>query len=248
MANARSPNYPAIGLQSAIDRLAIVYEKEHTHKAPSDVMARALGYQGLNGKSLTLLSALKKFGLLDEIGKELKVSNDGLIILAEPASSLERAEAIRRAAFAPTLFEELRKTYGETVPSDENLRAFLLRKGFIQSAVDAPIRAYRETIALVNSLPKAENAGIRDLEEDSALEYQAQHQQKAVEEKKTAATMSNAVMPNGKQVGSAIPVGPNSSMTILADGEVTQEGLQRLMDYIKLIKDWFPETAKATGD
>jgi hypothetical protein len=44
----------------------------------------------------------------------------------------------------------------------------------------------------------------------------------------------------GKQVGSAIPVSDECSMTIVADGVVTQEGLERLKQYIDLIKTWFP--------
>lgn len=169
MAKARSPNYPAISLPEAIERIRKVYDKEHTHKAPSDVIAKALGYAGINGKSLGILSALKKYGLLEEIGKELKVSQDGLLILVDPTHSLERAAAIRRAAFAPVLFEEIKKNYGESVPSDENLRSFLLKKGFLQSAVDAPIRAYRETIGLVNSLPKEDNSDIPNEEQETAM-------------------------------------------------------------------------------
>jgi hypothetical protein len=157
MAKPRSPNYPAISLPDAIDRARKIYEKEHTHKAPSEVMAKALGYNGLNGKSLGVLSALKKYGLLEEIGQELKIGQDTLTILVDPPHSLERANAIRRAAFLPVLFEDIRKNYGDTIPSDENLRAFLLKKGFIPSAVDSPIRSYRETIGLVNSLVKDDN-------------------------------------------------------------------------------------------
>jgi len=207
MANARSPNYPAIGLQSAIDRAAKIYEKEHTHKAPSDVVAKALGYQGLNGKSLTVLSALKKYGLLEDIGKELKISQDALIILVEPQSSLERAAAIRRAAFAPVLFDEIRKNYGETIPSDENLRAFLLRKGFLSSAVDAPIRAYRETIGLVNSLPKEDNSEIPGDEAPLGMNSETQTDKPKTPPAKITPQSGGAMaLPNGKQVGSAIPV------------------------------------------
>lgn len=245
MANARSPNYPAFGLPEGIDRARKVYDREHTHKAPKEVIAKALGYQGINGKSLTVLSTLKKYGLLEEVGKDLKISTDALTILVEPISSLERAEAIRRAAFAPVLFDEIRKTYGETIPSDENLRSFLLRKGFLQAAVDAPIRAYRETIGLVNSLPKEENGEIPETDKVSPMntEVQSGKPNPAAAQNPASASLKGAgaafAIPNGKQVGSAIPVSPTCSMTIIADGEVTQEGLERLVAYIELIKTWF---------
>lgn len=243
MANARSPNYPAFGLPEGIERARKVYDREHTHKAPKEVIAKALGYQGINGKSLTVLSTLKKYGLLEEVGKDLRISADTLTILVEPISSLERADAIRRAAFAPVLFDEIRKTYGDTIPSDENLRSFLLRKGFLQAAVDAPIRAYRETIGLVNSLPKAENGGIPEEhgepDMDTTTVQESSISSLPRNTGKGTATQTQP-LPNGKQVGSAIPVTANCSMTIIADGEVTQAGLERLVAYINLIKDWFP--------
>lgn len=242
MANARSPNYPSMSLPEAIERLEKVYAAEHTHKAPSEVVAKALGYQSLNGKSITVLSTLKKYGLLEEVGKELKVSKDGLIILVDPPDSEERATALRRAAFSPALFEEIRKNYGETVPSDENLRSFLLRRGFLQSAVDAPIRAYRETVALVSSLPKGENPREEDdEEEDDEVESPATGVKPSGGEGAKIPPPGTYRL-GGKQVGSSIPVTAHCSMTIIADGEVTQEGLERLVQYIGLIKNWFPAT------
>ena len=149
---------------------------------------------------------------------------------------------VRRAAFAPVLFDEIRKNYGDSVPSDENLRAFLLRKGFTQSAVDAPIRAYRETIGLVNSLPKMENEEVLDNDEEPTVDTQTQQQQKPDAKRPP---LGGVALANGKQVGSAIPVTPNCSMTIIADGDVTQEGLERLVTYIDLIKTWFPANDKS---
>lgn len=148
---ARSPNYPAISLPKAIDLTAKLYNEAHTHKASSAVVASALGYNGLNGASMGVISALKKYGLIEGVGdNEFKVSKDGLTIVVDPKSSIDRATAILRAAFRPTLFAELRAQYGDKPPkSDEFLRAFLLKKGFVQNVVDIPIRTYRETMELV---------------------------------------------------------------------------------------------------
>lgn len=158
MARVRSPNYPSISLPEAIERVRKVYDREHTHKAAPEVIAKALGYAGVNGSSLSVMSAMKKYGLLEEVGDGWKVSPDALMILVDPPDSTDRADAIRRAAQAPALFATLLGEYGEKAPSDENLRAFLLKRGFAQSAVDAPIKAYRETLEFVSRLPGAYNA------------------------------------------------------------------------------------------
>lgn len=154
MAKVRSPNYPALGLPDAIAKADMVYKKEHTHKASQEVIAKAMGYSGLNGSSMVAISALRKFGLLEESGDGLKISKDALTILVDPKDSIERAKAIQRAAFLPALFADFKSEYGSSLPSDENIRAFLIKRGFSPSTVDAPIRTYRDTLSLVTELQK----------------------------------------------------------------------------------------------
>jgi hypothetical protein len=147
---ARSPNYPQIGLRKAIELAGVVYKAAHTAKAPASTIAAALGYNSLNGSSLGILSALKKYGLLESVGEDLRVSREGLTILVDPPSSADRAKAILHAAFRPALFADLRKEYGDNPPkSDDFLRAFLLKRGFLMSVVDVPIKTYRDTMSMV---------------------------------------------------------------------------------------------------
>jgi len=239
MARVRSPNYPAIGLPEAIERARKIYEKEHTHKAASDVVAKAIGYSGLNGKSLTVISALKKYGLLEEAGKDLRISQAALTILVDPPNSQERISAIRKAATEPTLFAELQKQYGDTLPSDENLRSYLLKRNFGLGAVDVPIRAYRETMSLVTGLPRENNKTPTE---------QAKPREKPREQVMETAT-GLFEMPDGeaqfalvgRQVGASIPVTNVCSVSIVANGPVTQDGLDTLKKYIDLIKPSFPK-------
>ncbi|MGN7984666.1 hypothetical protein [Burkholderia sp. 22313] len=149
MAKARSPNYPALSLRKSLEFAGKVYAKNHTHKAEPIVVAQAMGYSGLNGKSLSAISALKKFGLLEDVDKQLRIARSALTILVEPSTSAERAETLVEAAFLPDLFAELRAEYGDVAPSDELLRSYLLRRGFLLATVDLPIRAYRETLEMV---------------------------------------------------------------------------------------------------
>lgn len=154
MAKVRSPNYPSIGLGAAIEKAELVYRKEHTHRADQEVIAKALGYKSLNGASMAVISSLRKYGLLEESEGGLRISTDALTILVDPKASKDRIEALKRAAFLPTLFSELRKEYGEGAPSDENLRSFLLKRGFSPNTVEAPIKSYRDTLTLVGEVTK----------------------------------------------------------------------------------------------
>ena len=70
MAKARSPGYPAIGLKEAVEKAKGIYEEDYQNPIPRVVAAQHMGYASLNGKSLGVLSALIKYGLLEGRGDE----------------------------------------------------------------------------------------------------------------------------------------------------------------------------------
>jgi hypothetical protein len=144
----RSPNYPALSLPDAIEKVTALYRAQHTHAAPREVVAKGIGYNSLNGASASAISALLKYGLLERIGDEGKVSERALRIL-HPHSPEERGTAIREAALEPPLFAELNQRFPGRVPNDELLRNYLIRNGFAPSAVTSVITSYRETSEMV---------------------------------------------------------------------------------------------------
>ncbi len=149
MAKARSPEYPAISLKEAIDRVKLVYDKDYQNRLPKKVIAAHLGYKSLSGASLPILYALAKYGLLEGRGDETRVSDLAVSIIAHPPGAAERVEALKRAAVLPELFAELDGRFPEGA-SEQALRSYLLTNKFIPSAADAAIRAYLETKSLVN--------------------------------------------------------------------------------------------------
>lgn len=164
MARVRSPNFPVISLPAAIDRIQKIYAVEQTIPATRETIAKHLGYSGMNGASLKIISALSKYGLLEEVkDKNLRISQLALAIL-HPANDQEKVDALKQAAGGPILFQKLNTQFEGRRPSDTNLRSWLLRNGFATSAVDSVITAYSETMDLVGGIedvyqaPKAEQA------------------------------------------------------------------------------------------
>lgn len=145
----RSPNYPSMGLQEAINRVGGLYKVQHLHYAPREVVAKGLGYSSLNGASATAISALLKYGLLERSGEDLRVSDRAMCIL-HPHNQREKEDAIREAAFSPSLFAELMEKFPGQMPNDDLLRNYLIRRGFAESALGAVISAYRETSDMVS--------------------------------------------------------------------------------------------------
>ena len=142
----RSPNYPSLSLPEALDKVRLIYQIQHTHGAPREVVVKSMGYAGINGASATAISALSKYGLLEGRGDEIRVSDRAMRFL-NPLNDQERSEAILEAAREPLLFQELTEKFPGPLPNEEVLRNYLIRNGFAPAAVSGVILAYRETLA-----------------------------------------------------------------------------------------------------
>ena len=103
----RSPNYPMVSLDEAIKRVKTIYDLEHTHTTAPKVVAEAMGYGGLNGTSRSMISALKKYGLLEVEGDGLRVTSDSVDILELPPNDPIAQEARKRAAFKTGLVRRI---------------------------------------------------------------------------------------------------------------------------------------------
>jgi len=157
----RSPNYPSMSLEDAIAKTKAVYEQEHKNAAPREVVAAALGYNGLNGASLSRIAALASYGLLEKAGSgSLKVSPDAVSVLVLDEGHPTREAALQRLAFTPKLFAELRERFGDQLPSNINLKHFLIQeKDFLPKAADEVIRIYRENLELVTAVEEPYDGG-----------------------------------------------------------------------------------------
>jgi hypothetical protein len=145
MAKARSPSYPSISLREAVEKIQRVYNQDYQNAIPRAIVAQHMGYQGINGKSLGILAAIAKYGLLEGRGNESRVSDLGVRIIAHPPGSTDRLLALLEAAGRPELFAELDARFAGGKGSDQGIRAYLLTQKFIPSGADLAIRAYRET-------------------------------------------------------------------------------------------------------
>jgi hypothetical protein len=150
MARIRSPNYPQVELQDAVDLVRTIFGKEGQNFTPREVVAELLGYSSVNGASEKKMSAITAYGLLDRNSeRELRVSDLAMKIL-HPENEQEEIGALAEAALSPNLFQEIHEKWPDTLPSDASLRSYLIRRGFNQNAVDQVIAVFRNTMNLVN--------------------------------------------------------------------------------------------------
>jgi hypothetical protein len=219
VAKVRSPNYPSLTLFEAIDRVRKIYNAEHTHVAAKDVVAKDLGYSTLNGASLTVIGALKRYGFLEDSGDGLKVSANAVTILELEEEDPSYKAAIRTAAYQPTFFSELRSEYGENLPSDGNLRHHLIRKGFQSKAADEVIRIYRDNLELLED------------EEDGYNGPEVITVPAVAAEPETAKTPAPG---KGPVRSYTFALSPDSKVDLVFHGEITDDSLKALRDYVDI--------------
>jgi hypothetical protein len=152
-AKGRSPNYPGIALEAALQRAQQLYERERNNWANYDVVIQHWNYQPKSGSGRIVWAALKKFGLLAEEGtgahKRGRLTDLALAIIQDTRpNSPDRQKSVQEAALAPSVHRDLWEEFGGTLPSDENLHYSLVRnRGFTENGAREFIQEFRATIA-----------------------------------------------------------------------------------------------------
>jgi hypothetical protein len=132
----RSPNFPFIALEVALQRAQAVYSHERRSSAPTVAIAKHWGYSEASSGFKQTLGALKNYGLLvDEpgpSGRMVRLSDLALRILLDTRpDSRERTEYLRQAALTPAVASEVFQRWPEGLPSDHTLTHFLMfERGF----------------------------------------------------------------------------------------------------------------------
>lgn len=147
----RSPRYPGVSLEEAVGLARTIWDAEERNAAPVDVILEHWGYSPKSSAGIIRVAALGYYGLLsfEGSGKQRRgrLSELALDILLEPETSQRRLEAVREAAQKPPVHRDVLAAYPESLPSDDTLRAYLLRDlGFTKNAVNDFISQFRDTV------------------------------------------------------------------------------------------------------
>ena len=147
----RSPSYPDIGLEEAIDKARQLWAEEKRNFAPIHAILGHWGFKPNTGPGLRAVAALKSFDLLNEQGRgenrQARVSDLAFrIIIDDRPDSQEQASALKEAALAPPAIRRLWEEYNGNLPSDSTLRFVLRQRGFSEVGATGLIKVLRNTV------------------------------------------------------------------------------------------------------
>ena len=159
---SRSPSYPILDLERAVEYAQKLYSHAKRHETSRVTVGEAWGMSPTSGSFLTYAAALKQFGFMTSSGtkdqQKYALTGDAERIILDATDSPQKRDAIRRAAVAPKIYNELWGKFGmDSINGgiEENMLQNYLtldRPGprYTLDGARAVIKHYKNTMAFAN--------------------------------------------------------------------------------------------------
>ena len=238
MNRMRSPNYPAIPLDRAIDLVGEIHRKSRANVISREAAAQDMGYSGLTGHSIKLLGALAQFGLVERAGKgDLKVTQIAVDILHGLDENV-RSGAMRVAGAAPKLFQSIYERFPDGIPSENVIRSYLIQLGYADVALTPVIKSFLETNRFLELAAASESHGGDGEDGANSLlpvedEKQIQLPAVIVPAQTPPAQQGGYRIMEGERVVFSEETGAEQYLKLVASGPLDDSLLEALEDYIR---------------
>ena len=229
----RSPGYPMISLEEALQKTNILWEKEKSNPIPKEVALKHLGYKTTLGYSARILSALKQFDLILEEKGDIKLTQNAIDLSIFNPSDDDYNNLLKKIALYPNSYSKIYNEYNGNIPSDDTLRIKLIRDyGFNVDKVQKFLSAFRATINFVH---------LTNDESGNRLIHQEEIQERTQKLDQTISTQQNRqIFQEGQSF--PIPFSNRNKVTILFDKlPVQKEDLEKMKKWIDLFGDSLTE-------
>ena len=150
--DGRSVNYPVVTLEAAIEQARRLWASVRTNMVPIPTAGAAWGYGQKSSGLRSTVSALKQYGLLQDIGeggnRQVRLTDRAVDIVLEAPDSPKRGDAVRAAVLTPKIYREVFDRFPAGLPAqDHAISSFLLRdRDFNRKAVAPFIVGLRANI------------------------------------------------------------------------------------------------------
>ncbi len=142
----KSPNAPAYSLQECLEDSRKVFRVENQVATSRESISEHLNLASQSGPFNRKLSSLRQYGLLEAIGKDLRIG-DLFLRIEHAVDETERWRALREALGRPTIFQRLLAQYEQTgLPSVTNLtNQLIIKHRFTKKNAEVVSRAFLDS-------------------------------------------------------------------------------------------------------
>lgn len=248
----KSPTYPRISLQRAIDLSRRVYDSALTSSLDTPMALNLMGFKGDSGPSRAALASLKQFGLIDGRDQALKVTPLAQSIL-QPMAEDEQRNAIVSAGDNPAIYQSLRSNFGGRLPSDAVLKAFLLRNHqFSGTGAELLVKVFRETENFTSPYRSRGSGDRSPLMQETASSDSSRVELPEMasaadltSNSNSEATLTPRISASSRGDRYVFRISKSADAELILRGRVTSESLDKLAQYIQLMKEDFPSESEA---
>jgi hypothetical protein len=175
----RSPAYPFIPVQKALERVQELYAQESAHPAPLKSAMAAWSYSTKSSGGRQTLATMRYYGLIEVTGegdeRMVKVSELARkIILDKREDDTEKRALIRQVALMPSAHKALFQEYPDGLPSDGTVHHFLVfKKQYNDAAASELLTEFKQTasyVGLYEPHNSVDNDGEKDDNSDAKLD------------------------------------------------------------------------------
>jgi hypothetical protein len=227
-------------LREAVDRVGRLYAADKKAGSPVDAALKHMGFSGPHGKAMVVLSALRKYGLVEDVSGRIVPTQRAIEILVLPETDRRRTQALQDSALSPEIFRELYEQYRETgIPSDETLRSELVAyKGFNPNAVTDFVADFKDSLDFAGLTGNGELSSA--LEEEPEMESVASQSSQGKLRLPDGATGIPAMRAaRGRSYAWALSGDFTAKLDLIGEPQ-SEEDLEALRDYMDI-------TIKALG-
>lgn len=245
----RSPNYPFIGLEAALERTDGLNTEGRGHPVLITTAREKWKYQ--KGAGDRTVAALKAYGLIDVTGsgeqRKLSVSEAGAKIVENHS---QRNQLLKEAVLIPELYKELWEMYKGKLPEDSVIRDFLrFEKKFNKDNIDKFIKQFRESIAFANLtwadiINSDENAAVDNLGGQGNEQTGRGTGQGTKPPFKSSPSQPKIDPPEISEDVLSFNLSRTGKAQVKFNGQITQEAIKKLIALLELSVDTYPTQAE----
>jgi hypothetical protein len=230
----RSPSFPFIPLQGAIERLVQFEDFFKRHPAPANKVGLAWKMKENSSQALQTVAALKAFGLLESKrgSGEISVSEGGRTYVRAQQESV-RGEVLKRAALKPVLMSKYWELWDADRPPDAVcLDELVLRGGFTQAAAETFLKVYDATIGYAK-LGGSDKVAEQPVDNGDDGEAQEPPAHPPVPPPPAGQAKARVTLMESERVVFTEESDPQTYVRLIASGIVDDSLLEALEDYVK---------------
>jgi len=225
----RSPAFPYIGLDKALQRIQVLFGKVKRHDARVADIAADWKLSPKSSSTDRTVAALEAFGLIDSAGsgetKKIKVSEAGLRILDDGRPGV-REKLLAQAALRPRIIAEYAERWKGGRPDDTHaLSQLKFEGGFTDEGARMFLRVFDETIRFTEGF---QSDNMPDTGDGEVREQAGESDDKP-----------GATPPEERQKRREVKIGMKEDVFSLREGDVTLQWPESLSaDSFQDLEDW----------